>query len=108
MRQTVIDTAHGRMIRCAACKQHCIPKDRWRFNGDVVNPTFTPSVNESVNQPSMKDYQPGVASSRCHFSICTGIIEYHRDCSHSLAGQKLPLQPFSDAEVKMYAAGGGA
>ena len=87
------------MIKCQACDHHYIPKDRWKFDGNVESPSFTPSVNESVNQPEMDGYRPEVKSSRWHFTVTKGKITYGDDCSHDLRGQTLILPDFSAAEI---------
>jgi len=66
---------------------------QWNFNGDVNNPTFTPSINEKTGyyvNPEMyaeaKKY-----SYQCHFVITNGKIHFCSDCSHGLAGQTVDL-----------------
>lgn len=80
------------IVPCYACGSHFIPRDgRWTFNGDYIKPTFSPSMNETVNWPDSKYYQPEHASRRCHFIIHEGFITYCGDCTHELAGQTLEL-----------------
>jgi hypothetical protein len=60
---------------------------KWGFNGDVNEPTFTPSVN--ITWPEIKD---GVTvNHRCHFTITNGAVHFHGDSTHQLAGKRLPL-----------------
>jgi len=66
---------------------------QWHFNGDVNNPTFTPSINERTGYyvdpelyPKTKEY-----SYQCHFFITNGKIQFCSDCSHGLTGQTVDL-----------------
>lgn len=65
----------------------------WDFNGDKELPTFTPSVKETWNDPEGKQHVN-------HFFVTDGAVQFLGDCTHSLAGQTLPLEPFSEAEVE--------
>jgi hypothetical protein len=104
----VIQTRPGvMMIRCRACRQHHIPVPRWTFNGDMENPTFSPSVNETCNSPDHPHYQAQAQTSRCHFTVTNGQITYHGDCTHPLAGQTFPLEHWEQSTVDFYAKSGG-
>ncbi len=59
----------------------------WGFNGDYEKPTFTPSV--FVN-PGRQNPDAHV----CHSFVREGEIQFLTDCTHELAGQTVPLQPF--------------
>jgi len=91
------------VIKCRACGQHLIPVPRWNFNDDLESPTFTPSINETCNDPGHPSYQPQAQSSRCHFVITSGQIAYQGDCSHDLKGHTLPLEHWTEAEQQHYA-----
>lgn len=105
--RTVIETRDGWMIQCRACQWHEFPKrptakgDSWTFNGDLVRPTFSPSMNESQNPPDHPGYNPDVKSSRCHFVVTNGEIDYCPDCSHELRG-KMPLEPWPADKLAYY------
>ena len=62
----------------------------WNFNGNLEKPTFTPSFLRNGHESIEKLKARG--SNRCHLFVTNGIVEYCSDCSHSLAGQKRPLQ----------------
>jgi hypothetical protein len=67
---------------CPGCGNvHGIDPNRWSFNGDLVNPTFTPSV---LCNP---DHLP----SRCHHFVTDGNIKFLSDCHHELKGKTVPL-----------------
>lgn len=59
-------------------------KALWTWNGDLILPTFSPSV-----------LVLGVAGVqfRCHSFIRDGVIEYLADSEHTLAGKKMSLPP---------------
>ncbi len=58
----------------------------WGFNGDFVRPTFTPSVLVTG----------GTRTRVCHVFITDGEISFLQDCTHALAGQKVPMVPRRD------------
>jgi len=73
---------------CPACKHsHGISIPRWRFNGNVVDPTFAPSLRLSYVNPETK-----VEHTTCHLTLTDGKITYHGDCPHELKGQTVPMQ----------------
>lgn len=93
-------TAGGLVHYCPACNHmHQFAIDaynssgaKWTWDGNVEAPTFNPSMHIKVNTPDMGErYQPNAGSSCCHYFLRGGIIEFLPDCTHSLAGQKVPL-----------------
>lgn len=83
----------------------------WGFNGDYDRPTFSPSVLVRSGHfvPGHKpgdscwctycaedeaDDTPGFSCKQCHSFVRDGRIEFLSDCTHALAGQTVPLQPF--------------
>ena len=77
---------------CEGCREHHgvwtaapnpVTKALWTWNGDLVNPTFSPSVDVRAIPPA----QP-----RCHSVITGGTIHYCGDSGHALAGQSRRLQ----------------
>jgi hypothetical protein len=100
----VIETPGGWMVRCPAHQWHEFPRGRgWSFDGDLVSPTFTPSLNEACNLPGMEGHNPDVPGFRCHFIVTAGVISFCGDCT-ALAGQSMPLEPWPEARVKYYEA----
>jgi hypothetical protein len=105
--QTVIETKTGWMIKCPNCGWHEYPKvgrpqATWSFNGNLQSPTFSPSMNEGLNQPG-PHFNPEHPSRRCHFTVTNGQIKFHDDCTHGFKGQTLPLESWPDSEVAMHA-----
>lgn len=87
LRDPSCDSPHGRLY---------IPRDgRWSFNGDYVNPTFSPSVNESWAHPDGH-------TCRNHYIVTAGQIQFCGDSTHRLAGQTVPVPVLSEAELARY------
>lgn len=92
------------MVRCPAHQWHEFPKGKgWSFNGNLVAPTFTPSMNETFNLPDMIGHNPDIRRFRCHFIITDGVIQFCGD-STEFAGRSLPLEPWPDETVRYYEA----
>lgn len=103
---------------CPGCNEaHHIAVDpplangaRWQFDGNLVAPTFSPSVRISsghyVDGQAGKEcwctYEARLGEpapfhcSRCHYFIRAGRIEYCADSTHALAGQTVPLPDLPD------------
>ncbi len=59
---------------------------RWGFNGDLNEPTLTPSVLAQYGWG--RDPQVSVV---CHSFVKDGHIQFLDDCTHALAGQTVEL-----------------
>lgn len=53
-------------------------RPRWTWNGDVLKPSYSPSVVVNSNH-------------RCHYFMKDGKIQYLNDCSHEYAGKTIDL-----------------
>lgn len=76
---------------CPGCQmRHLIrttgPHPCWEWNGDKINPTFTPSY--------LVRGMAGVT--QCHSFIKAGSIQYLDDCGHGLKGQTVELPALDD------------
>lgn len=60
---------------------------KWRFNGDMEKPTFSPSL--LVTSPSASGQERRV----CHSFIRDGQWQFLNDCTHELAGKTVPMVP---------------
>lgn len=89
-------TGHDYWFYCPGCKEThrftCrevrIPGvANWSFNGNMENPTFTPSLHYKSGEKTM-----------CHLFVKEGKIQFLNDCRHELAGKTLPLEDM-DNEV---------
>lgn len=84
---------------CPGCNEfHILPtrpedgaEGRWKFNGDMINPTFTPSFKHIVGRG--KKESPAI----CHYVLTNGILNFCDDCTHSLANKAVPLPLLSEA-----------
>ena len=83
MNKVHIDDNGQKLIRCPGCNQFHAIDNRWNFNDDLENPTFSPSLKVS----GVKSKDPYC----CHSFIRNGVWEYLNDCTHDLAGQKVPV-----------------
>lgn len=86
----------------------------WKFNGSMTKPKFEPSllvcgVKYPEVDPETGDFKRGpdgeylkgsdnrllgAKDTRCHSLINEGYIQFLSDCTHELAGKKVPLKPF--------------
>jgi hypothetical protein len=104
---------------CPGCGEiHVLPvgpaadgrqRPTWSFNGDVVRPTFTPSVLATNGHymlghagPEcwcMFEQRTGRVSpfkcGVCHSFVTDGRIQFLDDCTHPLAGQTVDLPNWS-------------
>jgi hypothetical protein len=96
----------GLTFWCPGCDEaHTVnvgegPGPRWGWNGSVDRPTFTPSVLVQGAAPLTDDEHaaylrgeglPEPRPFRCHSFVADGQIQFLGDCTHSLAGQTVPL-----------------
>jgi hypothetical protein len=81
---------HGRRLSiwCQGCKDlHVVPIDGtrdWRWNGDRVNPTVTPSL---MSHHTGTDGKVSI----CHLFITNGNLVFLSDSEHEFSGQTVPL-----------------
>lgn len=116
----VLRTMAGGLVgfMCPGCKEmHQVRVDgqgrpAWGFNGDYDRPTFTPSVlirtghhisTHKAGDPCWCNFEQRTrrkapfACTICHSFVRDGQIQFLNDCTHALAGQTVPLQPFDEA-----------
>jgi hypothetical protein len=89
---------------CPACDEaHVIGTGQggWIFDGDLARPTIHPSILVTGAQwpegsPFRKPAHAGHAGSRtvCHSFVRHGEWSYLADCTHTLAGQSVPVVPW--------------
>jgi len=78
-------------IRCPGCTEPHVLDDRWAFNGDVEQPTFSPSL---LIRRDHADPRLNV----CHSFITDGRIMFLADSTHALAKQTVPLPDVETTE----------
>jgi hypothetical protein len=57
----------------------------WAFNGNMENPTFTPSLRYPIDHNNFN------GPNRCHLILTDGWINYCHDCIHNMGGLKVRL-----------------
>jgi hypothetical protein len=92
---------------CEGCQEpHAVPvnEGRWTWNGDLNFPTMHPSIEVTgghyaqggtgcwCNFEARFGEPAPFKCNRCHSFVENGMIKYLPDCSHSLAGQTVPLK----------------
>lgn len=60
----------------------------WEWNGDLERPTTDPSILVTGDRAGVK--------TRCHSYLRDGVWEFLDDCTHPLAGQRVPLPDLPD------------
>ena len=66
------------------------PHPAWNWNGDAVNPTFSPSILTRL--PWGQERQ----EIRNHVFVRNGMIQYLGDCTHEYAGKTIELPRLCD------------
>lgn len=98
------------MFHCPGCEcAHGVSVDghrneltgaTWGWNGDLVRPTFTPSILVRGTVPITDAERDAILRGEpfepyplvCHSFVRDGQIEFLGDCTHKLAGQTVPLE----------------
>lgn len=85
----------------------------WQWNGEDDNVTLSPSVllrsghfapGHAADKPCWCDHNKRNPENihfhcvQCHSFVRNGNIEFLSDCSHSLAGQTVPLPDYPDVQ----------
>lgn len=63
----------------------------WTWDGNLDAPTLSPSILTHT-----KPYVDGRPTGVCHSFLRAGVFEFLHDCTHSLAGQHVPLPDLPD------------
>ena len=74
---------------CGHC--HCIPAQRWNFNGSLESPTLSPSVRHFYRHPETE-----AEITTCHYFLKNGVLEYCGDCQHEFKGTNRKLIDIPD------------
>ncbi|MDB5358827.1 MAG: hypothetical protein JWO51_124 [Rhodospirillales bacterium] len=110
-------TLKGLTFFCPGCQErHQVTTNGpnpWGWNGDLVRPTFTPSVLVTsghfmpgrdgkncwcIYSATHPDEPASFVCKRCHSFVTDGQIQFLGDCTHALAGKTVPLPPVDPAE----------
>lgn len=65
------------------------PGNVWSYDGNEDAPTFSPSLLNHGGRGKTSEHV-------CHLFITQGVIEFLGDCTHALAGQKVPMPTLPD------------
>lgn len=93
----VMGDLHGYAFLCSGCgARHYLATEvndaegrRWIFNKDLARPTFIPSLRVVVDHEDQ-------AVDVCHVSVTNGMLDFHLDSTHWLAGETVPMRKISD------------
>jgi hypothetical protein len=69
---------------------------RWTWDGDAARPTFSPSVLVTYDGADVG--RAGAPPAVCHSFVVDGAMQFLGDCTHALAGQTVPIPPWSQTE----------
>lgn len=86
---------------CPACEEmHPLP-DTWTFDGNLEEPTFTPSFKHSGVKKTIvagkwtggwdRDADGNTIPFVCHYVLTAGVLNFCNDCTHALVNAKVPL-----------------
>lgn len=88
---TYYDKTVHHWYKCPGCGyEHAFSAERHVFNGDLNNPTVTPSLLQSNPQQHHT----------CHSYITDGKIKFLDDCWHELRGKTVELPEYTEEELK--------
>jgi hypothetical protein len=82
------------MFFCPGCGwPHSFPTPRWKFDGNIEAPTFSPSLRLSIQRG-------GNDATVCHLILAKGQITYCADCEHAMKGQTVAMadMPYQEDE----------
>ena len=67
---------------------------KWTFDGNILQPTFAPSMNIRIG-PYSRHVDGAMVTDVCHYFLQTGMLIFTADSTHKLAGQiiELPVIP---------------
>src|SRR5687768_11526780 len=87
---TYYDKTIHHWYKCPGCGyEHAFSAKVHQFNGDLNNPTVTPSLLQSNPQHHHT----------CHSYITDGKIKFLDDCWHALKGKTVELPEYSEEEL---------
>jgi len=83
---------------------HSIPvtgSKAWQWNRSDDAPTFSPSVLAHPH-PTLGEGDIPTMTPLCHTFITDGVIDFLSDCTHALAGQKVPMVEWRGYNAEAY------
>ena len=82
------------LVYCPACRQSHTFDERWKFNGDQEKPTFEGSMLVK-GERYLRD-EKRTLKFVCHSFLRDGVWEFLGDCTHEMAGKKVPMIDFPE------------
>lgn len=86
---------------CPGCEEMHILPDTWAFDGNLEEPTFSPSfrhtgirrvfLDGNWTGEWVRNTEGHVIERTCHYVLTKGILNYCDDCTHALVGRCVPL-----------------
>ena len=84
------------VVYCPACKRgHSLTtgsengeRPAWTFDGNWKSPSFTPSWKGTTRYPN--------GDHICHWFLMDGVFNFCGDCTHEMAGHKVPMIDFPE------------
>jgi len=86
---------------CPGCEEMHVLPDSWKFDGNLESPSFAPSFKHEGIQRVFsdgnwtgewkRDAKGNTIPFICHYVLTAGQLNFQGDCTHSLAGKKVPL-----------------
>jgi hypothetical protein len=82
----------GHMIRISGA--HPV----WEWNGDLNNPTVSPSIRISypANPNALEEFKEWRLERCCHMFVKDGKIQFLNDCTHLLAGLTVDIPDWEE------------
>lgn len=100
-------TSEGYAHWCSGCGEMHVLPNTWNFNGDLLQPTYTPSFKHGGMRKIVdaqgrwmgewvRDALGKPVPHICHYILTAGILNYCGDSTHALAGKSVPLPDLPD------------
>src|SRR4051812_1009593 len=85
---------YGWQFYCPGCETTHMYTTLWKFDGDLDEPSFTPSLKIYGATP---DVPAGHRWPQCHFYLTKGKLIYCPDSEHGLAGKTVELPEWKES-----------
>lgn len=89
----ILAKGHKYWHYCPACESIHGYDDRWKWNGNIDRPSFTPSMKMTW---SHWEGEEPPKENCCHYFVTDGQIIYCGDCTHELVGKTIPMPVIPD------------
>lgn len=86
---------------CPGCLEMHVLPDTWKFNGNLLTPSFTPSLkHEGIKRVFvggewtgewLRDALGNTIPYICHYVLTDGVLDFQNDCTHNLNNKSVSL-----------------